>query len=269
MDKKYIIDLNNINLYELEDTISINRKVDVGLHIPQDVIGKGAEFTNIRTRENIELSNLWARLNRLMNNLYIQSADKEGLNAYKKLIDDESIKGDLESQRNKIYSLWNMLRVWTHRTLIEWLDDYVGKYNYRLFLKYNDYELEFELFVKSGLNNNGNLYKKLREIIPANLGLKIKFGFASDLNLYTQYGNYSYVTFLCGEHPCGDIPYVYAEAQRFIAEANVEIGNNYGKNYYPTVNKIKAGDIDSNEVTEIIYASDFGSKDVYSFEREE
>ena len=52
------VDLSKINLHQSEDLININREVDVGVHIPQDIIGKGYEFTQIRINENIELSTL-------------------------------------------------------------------------------------------------------------------------------------------------------------------------------------------------------------------
>lgn len=260
------VDLSKINLHQSEDLININREVDVGVHIPQDIIGKGYEFTQIRTNENIELSNLWARLNKIMENLYIQSAGKEGLSAYRRLINDESIKGDLEEQRRSIYSFWNMLRKWTHRTLEEWLNNYVGKTNYRLRLNYNEYEIYLELFIKKGTSYQGDVLKRLREIIPANLGIKISYGFAASLDLFSSYGTYNYTAFLCGEHSCGDIPDIYAEAQRMTTEAAIQVGANNAKNYYPTVAKIKSGEIDSGEVTEIIYASDFNSEDTYSFE---
>lgn len=260
------VDLSEIDLHQSEDLININREVDVGGHIPQEIIGKGYEFTQIRINENIELSNLWARLNKIMENLYIQSAGKEGLSAYRRLINDETIKGDLEEQRRSVYSLWNMLRKWTHRTLEDWLNDYVGKTNYRLKLNHNAYEIYFEIFIKKGSDYQGDVLKRLREIIPANLGIKISYGFAMSMDLFSRYGTYNYPAFLCGEHPCGDIPNVYAEAQRMTTEAAIEIGANNAKNYYPTVSKIKSGEIDSGEVTEIIYASDFNSKDTYSFE---
>ena len=170
MNKKFNVDVNNVNLHELEDVISINRDVDIGKHLPQDIIGKGAEFTNIRIRENIELSNLWAKLNSLMGNLYIGSAGKLGLSAYKKLIDDENIKGDLEDQRKKIYAIWNMARIWTHKTFEEWLDLYLGKGNYVLSFDYDKYGIEILVNVKESLNLElDDFQKKVRKIIPANL----------------------------------------------------------------------------------------------------
>ena len=183
------VDLSEINLHQSEDLININREVDVGVHIPQDIIGKGYEFTQIRINENIELSNLWARLNKIMENLYIQSADKEGLKAYRRLINDESIKGDLEEQRKTIYSLWNMLRKWTHRTLEEWLDLVLGKGNYKLSLDYDKYGIEVEIFVKGSIYFElDGLQRQLRNIIPANLTQLIKVKFIRDQTIY--YGMY-------------------------------------------------------------------------------
>lgn len=189
MDKKFNVDVNNVNLHELEDVISINRDVDIGKHLPQDIIGKGAEFTNIRVRENIELSNLWAKLNSLMENLYIGLADKLGLSAYKKLIDDENIKGNLEEQRKKIYALWNMARIWTHRTFEEWLDLYLGKENYVLSFDYDKYGIEILVNVKGLLSLElDDFQKKVRKIIPANLTQFIRIKFIRDQKIY--YGMY-------------------------------------------------------------------------------
>lgn len=192
------VDLSEINLHQSEDLININREVDVGVHIPQDIIGKGYEFTQIRINENIELSNLWARLNKIMENLYIQSAGKEGLSAYRRLINDESIKGDLEDQRKKIYALWNKKIRWTHRTLLNWLNIFVGESNYRIKLKYNEYKLEVELLINNKFKDY-DIYKELRDIIPANLGISIKYGFVSSLVLRAQYGDHVNPQYLCGE----------------------------------------------------------------------
>lgn len=190
MDKKYNVDVNNVNLHELEDVISISRDVDIGKHLPQEVIGKGAEFTEIRKNENIELSNLWAKLNKIMENLYIQSAGKEGLNAYQRLIDDESIKGDLEEQRKKIYILWNMARIWTHRTFEQWLDVYLGKENYKLSLDYDKYALTIDVRVKESIYFELDDFKlQVRNIIPANLTQFIKIIFVREQTIY--YGLYA------------------------------------------------------------------------------
>jgi len=168
--KKY--NLNDFNFYEDENLIRIQRDVDVGKHLPQEIIGKGKEFTKIRELENYELSNLWIRFNKTFENFYIQLSGEQGLGDYEQLIDSDLIKGDLEEKRRIIYALWNMRRVWTHRTLEEWLNEYIGRESYRLEFHYNEYYLEIKVILKNNKNIPSKiLLKQLREIIPANLGI--------------------------------------------------------------------------------------------------
>ena len=165
------VNLDNIRLYENDNIIEINRDVDIGKHLPQDIIGKGLEFSEIRKNENYELSHLFLEINRLLKNTFIQSADKLGLDFYERLI-GEKIDGSLEERRRKIYALWNKKTIWTHRTLIEWLNEYVGPNNYDLDLHYNAYMIEFKIFVSSRFETDQAwLRKQLRMIIPANLGI--------------------------------------------------------------------------------------------------
>lgn len=165
------VNLDNIRLYENDNIIEINRDVDIGKHLPQDIIGKGLEFSEIRGNENYELSHLFLEINRLLKNTFIQSADRLGLDFYEKLI-GEKIDGSLEERRRKIYALWNKKTIWTHRTLIEWLNEYVGTNNYELDLHYNAYKIEFKIFVSSRFETDQAwLRKQLRMIIPANLGI--------------------------------------------------------------------------------------------------
>lgn len=178
--------IGDFNLYEMEDVAYIERQVDVGLHLPQDIIGKGLEFTEIREIENKILTDLWRRGNKIMRNLYIQLADSEGINAYEKLI-GEKLEGDLEEKRRKVYALWNMVRKWTHRTLEEWLDNHLGEDNYELKLFYNDYVLEISIVVNANIVDHNWLAKRLRRIIPANLGIRYRL----KLRQKIYYGHYA------------------------------------------------------------------------------
>lgn len=204
--KDYIVDLNDINLHQEEELISIKRDVDVGAHIPQDIIGKGLEFTNIRNTENIELSRLWIELNKLMENSYIQSANKMGIDAYKRLINDEKIKGNLEEQRKLVYTLWNMARVWTHRTLISWLDEYLGSDNYRLNLIYDEYGIAIEILVNNKLNLD-ELYSMLRkDILPANLEIELRIKAINGLVFREKTDTYTSRLYpVSTYHQCGSI----------------------------------------------------------------
>lgn len=175
------MNLDNIRLYENDEIIEIKRDVDIGKHLPQDIIGKGAEFTEIRNNENYELSRLFIEINRLLKNTFIMSADKLGLQHYESLL-GEKIEGSLEDRRRKIYALWNKKTVWTHRTLITWLDEYIGRGNYELELRYNDYKIEFKVLVGSRYEvDEAWLRKQLRMIIPANLGITWTLVFSQNI----------------------------------------------------------------------------------------
>ena len=175
------VNLDNIKLYENDNIIEINRDVDIGKHLPQDIIGKGLEFSEIRKNENYELSHLFLEINRLLKNTFIQSADRLGLDFYEKLI-GEKIDGSLEERRRKIYALWNKKTIWTHRTLIEWLNEYVGKENYKIELIYNEYIAEFVIFMDQTIEfKRAWLEKELRKIIPANLIIRWRLVFVQNI----------------------------------------------------------------------------------------
>lgn len=249
--------------------IRLSRNVDLKAYNDYETIAKSADWIDWSDSESLEFDFLTRRLLKTFNDKFILRASEYGISRYEKILGiSPDKKESLEDRRKRVYLLWNKKIIWTHRTLLEWLNIRVGKSKYRLELKYNKYELEFELFVGKEYEESG-LYEELRGIVPANLGIFIKYGFVCGVDIISKYGTYNYPAFLCGEHPCGDIPHVFAEAQRLVSDLNIETGSNYGKNYYPTVGKIKSGDLENGEVTEIIYATDFNSDNIYSFERGE
>lgn len=182
--KKINAQINNFRLHEHEDVIEINRRVDVADHLPQDIIGKGAEFQEIRKIHNLELSRLWAELNRVMRNLYIHTADDLGLEAYGEVI-GEDLKGDLEERRRQVYALWNLVRSWTHRTLEAWLDETVGPDGYQIDIEYKDYEIYFNIWV-GAVHDINALFRKLRLIVPANMVISFRLLMAEGLILKDQ-----------------------------------------------------------------------------------
>lgn len=157
-------------LWKRDDIVSINRDVDVGEHLPQDIIGKGAEFTLLRKISNAEFKKLWEASNRVIKNMFIHSSDEIGIEKYIQLIDLE-ITGDLEEKRKKVFLEWNRQTIWTHRTLNKWLDNAVGEAAHEVILFYDDYEIEFVILMDKAVEHDRRyLMKNLRQIIPANLG---------------------------------------------------------------------------------------------------
>ena len=267
LEKSYVFDLDGIDFSGKK--IQLKRNVDLAQYNDYETEAKSIDWRIRCDSENLEFDIASYRVLKTFFDRFILTATGDGLARYEKILGIDPGKKTLDERRREVFFLWNKQIRYTDRSMRAMLDVLLGKTNYRMNLYYHEYGFEIEVFAKKGYQDDGSLYKIVRQIIPANLDISVKYGFAGEMDLITRYGTYNYPAFLCGEHPCGDIPYVYAEAQPLSSVMRIEIGKNLAKNYYPTVNKIRSGDVDVEDVTEIIYASDFTSKDVYSFEKEE
>lgn len=267
LEKSYVFDLDGIDFSGKK--IKLKRNVDLAKYNDYETEAKSIDWRIRCDSENLEFDIASYRVLKTFFDRFILTATSDGLSRYEKILGIDPGKKTLDERRREVFFLWNKQIRYTDRSMRAMLDVLLGKTNYRMNLYYHEYGFEIEVFAKKGYQDDGSLYKIVRQIIPANLDISVKYGFAGEMDLITRYGTYNYPAFLCGEHPCGDIPYVYAEAQPLSSVMRIEIGKNLAKNYYPTVNKIRSGDVDVEDVTEIIYASDFTSKDVYSFEKEE
>lgn len=267
LEKSYVFDLEGMDFSGKK--IQLKRNVDLAKYNDYETEAKSIDWRVRCDSENLDFDIINYRILKTFFDRFILTATGDGLSRYEKILGIKPSKKTLDERRREVFFLWNKQIRYTDRSMRAMLDVLLGKTNYRMNLYYHEYGFEIEVFAKKGYQDDGSLYKIVRQIIPANLDISVKYGFAGEMDLITRYGTYNYPAFLCGEHPCGDIPYVYAEAQPLSSVMRIEIGENLAKNYYPTVNKIRSGDVDVEDVTEIIYASDFTSKDVYSFEKEE
>ena len=98
--------------------------------------------------------------------------------------------------------------------------------------KYKEYAFLLELYIKGGDVDLGKLHAAIREVTPAHLEDRVNINFVRDLKLKSQSGNDSYKVWLCGEHPCGDIPYTYAIGQGSYIDLKAKSGLYNSENYY-------------------------------------
>ena len=244
------------------------RRVNLLKYVPYDVIGKTPEFRNFFHSEDLEFDEAWEKANFIKEAGFIFTADPSSIEYWEKMLDLPH-EGDLEDRQRKVYVEWNKRIIWTHRTLIDWLDLNVGRKEYILELFYNDYGVMIDVFITKDRDTTW-LYTKLRRIIPANLTIEIRVSFASRLELQTRSGDYGYPLYMCGEEICGDIPYPYFEAEATRVKLNLNTAVDDAKNPFALPGTgIKVGVVNDNEVEEILYMSDFNSEDVYSFEGSE
>jgi len=126
------------------------------------------EIQKITESQNPEFDLLREADALMRNNLYITTAEKEGLRRYEKLLNITPLPDeDLESRRNRILVRWNQKTPYSYRYLISQLEILTGG-NYEVNPNFKDYMMEIVVF-KADARILSDLAFILRNIIPANI----------------------------------------------------------------------------------------------------
>lgn len=131
--------------------------------------------------------------------------------------------------------------------------------------KYKEYAFLLELYIKGGDVDLGKLHAAIREITPAHLEDRVNINFVRDLKLKSQSGNDSYKVWLCGEHPCGDIPHpsVIGQLEEIVLKART--GEFDSRNYYGYAgSEFRSGEL-RDRVEGTLYIQNVDKKDTYDF----
>lgn len=131
--------------------------------------------------------------------------------------------------------------------------------------KYKEYAYLLELYIKGGDVDLGKLHEALREVSPAHLEDRVNINFVRALKLKSQAGNDSYKIWLCGEHPCGDIPYpsVIGQLEEIVLKART--GEFDSRNYYGYAgSEFRSGEL-RDRVEGTLYIQNVDRKDTYDF----
>lgn len=131
--------------------------------------------------------------------------------------------------------------------------------------KYKEYAFLLELYIKGGDVDLGKLHAAIREVTPAHLEDRVNINFVRDLKLKSQSGNDSYKVWLCGEHPCGDIPYpsVIGQLEEIVVKART--GEFDSRNYYGYAgSEFRSGEL-RDKVEGTLYIQNVDKKDTYDF----
>lgn len=90
------------------------------------------------------------------------------------------------------------------------------------------------------------------------------------LKLVSRHGMGSYKIWLCGEHPCGDIPYIRNVGVREDVDLKIKAGLNAAKQYYPrTGDNLKSAEAYDFSPAEIWYSQDVASTRVIKFREDD
>lgn len=170
----------------------VKRIVDLNNWVDYEVIGKSKEFEKRVEVENKEFNLIWQESETTFNGSFIFLANSKELERWEDLL-LLSHEGTIEERRNKVYVKWNKQVKWTHRTLEDYLNDYLGAGNYEFEIHYNEYEFLITVEYKDVRVDSVKLRHQLRRIIPANLVIITQFRFRHNLyfGMYGQKTRYS------------------------------------------------------------------------------
>lgn len=127
------------------------------------------EFQAINDVENPEFQVVFDTSEQVLNNLFIQTGDIDGIKRYEKILKIKPSENDtLETRRFRVLSRWNDRIPYTWNALIEKLNTLCGKGNYTISLQNNIYTLNLETHLGVyGTVDELNIL--LDGIIPCNL----------------------------------------------------------------------------------------------------
>lgn len=193
MDKRR--DIEKLWYFDTEEdfsgrSLSLSRKVDLKSYNDYETIGKSPDWIDWTDSESLEFDFVAKRILKIYADKFILQASEYGISRYERILGIEPGKNEsLEDRRKRVYLLWNKKIRWTHRTLLKWLDVYLGKGNYKLSLDYDNYGIEIDVTIKESLYFDlDDLSRQVRDIIPANLTQFIRIKFVRDQKIF--YGMY-------------------------------------------------------------------------------
>ncbi len=173
------------------------RQVDLISYLPP-FMAEYEEINNAFSAENPELQILWDGKERVLKNVFILTADSEGLSRFEGLLGILPSKNDtLKSRRQRVLSRWFKRLPYTERMLLEKLVTLLGE---KSFVFQKDYD-HYKITLTTGIELYGQIEeveRLLEEMLPANLAAaiqnRIKCGIKGDAKIYS--GIRAYESFL-------------------------------------------------------------------------
>lgn len=181
------------------------RKIDLNSYLPQ-VVGDAREVKEMNRVEDIELEEVWDHTEKLFYNRWILTADEDGLERYEKLLGIKPT-GDIFERRREAWYEWNRYVIYTDRSVRKLMSLLLSEDGFEMDIFYNRYVVRFVVYVDEYVADLRMIYRKLRTIIPANMGIEIGVQTNDTLNIEPEYWQYKFKYIHCDETLCGLFPY--------------------------------------------------------------
>jgi len=107
------------------------------------ILRKIKEFQEIAKTEDIELNLIYEEVERILNNMFIETSDEYGISRLEKIIGIvPDVENTLETRRLKVLSRWNYRVPYTDRELYNKLLSLCGTGNFTIIENYKEYILD-------------------------------------------------------------------------------------------------------------------------------
>lgn len=129
------------------------------------------EFIVLFTTEQIEIENIFNKLNTYFDNFFIESADVIGVSKYEKMLKIKpKDSDDLDLRKFRILAKYNEQLPYSYLKLVEMLNTLCGEGN--VFVKVKD--LQLSVYIKLSVKDRfDEVAELLKRVIPANLVLDL------------------------------------------------------------------------------------------------
>lgn len=109
-------------------------------------------------------------------------------------------------------------------------------------------------------------YDVLERIKAAGIRILTEEIYANKMLIESSYGDNSFVQYLCGEYPCGDVPYPWAVGESYHVGLGFTTSTNDAKNYYGYAGtENKSGELRDYDEPSYLYVQNFKDEDIYDF----
>lgn len=130
------------------------------------------EFKIISNIEDVELKKIQDRIEEILKEVVVATAETYGLDKYEKIYNIEKTTNDLLIRRYNVLAKINNRAPYTINWLKNKLNNTIGEENYRIDIDYNNYTLTIDvLAIFKEIATI--LYKDLKEQLPANLQIAV------------------------------------------------------------------------------------------------
>lgn len=159
------------------------------------VIAKSDHMQNLANAENLGLELISNDYDRLFKNIYVETANTEGIERFEQMLGIlHKLDDSLEDRRVAILAKLNTRLPYTRRVLIQFFNNLVGKDGYTLRIDYGRRTIFLKIEL-SRKNQIAAISRMLRQVLPANMLVDIKLKYnqvymlkvfkSSELNTYT------------------------------------------------------------------------------------